>query len=42
MWLVNILGIALMGFIVWWFWLWKPNAVAGVANTVQRIVVDET
>ncbi len=24
--LINILGIAMMAFIVWWFWLWKPKA----------------
>ncbi len=24
--LINILGIATMAFIVWWFWLWKPKA----------------
>jgi len=40
MWLINILGIALMGFIVWWFWLWKPKTIPGVTNTAQRVVVE--
>jgi len=22
--IINILGIALIGFIIWWFWLYKP------------------
>lgn len=28
MFMVNILGIALIGLIVWWFWLYKPAEVA--------------
>ena len=40
MWLINTLGIALMGFIVWWFWLWKPKQIPRVTNTVQRVVVE--
>ncbi len=27
-WLIDLSGIALIGFIVWWFWLWKPKAAA--------------
>ena len=40
MWLINSIGIALMGFIVWWFWLWKPKQIPGVTNTVQVVVVE--
>lgn len=30
--LINLLGAALLGFIVWWFWLSRPRAqVSGVA-----------
>lgn len=25
-WLVNLAGLALILFIVWWFWLSRPNA----------------
>jgi plastocyanin domain-containing protein len=39
MWLINSLGIALMGFIVWWFWLWKPKVINYVSSTSQRIEV---
>ena len=40
MWLVNILGVALMGFIIWWFWLWKPKVFVAASNAVQRVVVE--
>ncbi|HXH72996.1 MAG TPA: cupredoxin domain-containing protein [Mariprofundaceae bacterium] len=23
-WLINLAGLLLIGFIVWWFWLWRP------------------
>jgi plastocyanin domain-containing protein len=36
MFMVNIFGIALIGLIVWWFWLYKP---AGVALAEEDIVV---
>lgn len=28
MWLINLLGFALIGLIVWWFWLYQPSIVA--------------
>ena len=31
--LINILGIATMGFVVWWFWLWKPKAGSAAQTT---------
>jgi plastocyanin domain-containing protein len=40
MWLINILGIAVMACIVWWFWLWKPRAISGMTNKRQIIIVD--
>lgn len=40
MWLVNILGIALMVGIVWWFWLWRPKSIAEVSNSLQAVIVE--
>lgn len=37
--MVNIAGIALIAFIVWWFWLSRPRALR-VAGRVIDIVVD--
>ncbi len=31
-WLVNIAGLALIAFIVWWFWLARPRAVRCAAR----------
>ena len=28
MWLINLLGLALIGLIVWWFWLYQPSTAA--------------
>lgn len=40
--LVNVAAVAAAGFVVWWFWLYKPESVrAGVAGGLQvaRILV---
>lgn len=37
---VNILGIVMAAFIVWWFWLSKPGSVAGTEGDVISVVVD--
>lgn len=28
MWLINLLGFALIGLIVWWFWIYQPSTAA--------------
>ncbi|MEK6550224.1 MAG: cupredoxin domain-containing protein [Pseudomonadota bacterium] len=38
-WLVNLAGLAVIAFIVWWFWLSRP-ALKKVASGVIDIVVD--
>jgi len=40
--LVDVLALAVIGFIVWWFWLYKPRAQvsANVAEPVEIIVAD--
>jgi len=40
MWLINIVGIALMAFIVWWFWLWKPRVAQTTASATQSVTVE--
>ena len=37
--LVNLLGLALIGLIVWWFWLWRPQAAAQAREGVVEITV---
>jgi len=34
--LVNIAGLALVGFIIWWFWMYRP--AAGVAVAPGQII----
>jgi len=34
--LVNIAGLALIGFIIWWFWLYRPSK--GVAAAPGQII----
>ncbi len=38
--LINLLGVALAGFIVWWFWLSRPRAHAAGAAPVTVVVAD--
>ena len=37
--MVNIIGIILIAFIIWWFWIKKPRTVKASSNEVE-IVVD--
>ncbi|MDX1692864.1 MAG: cupredoxin domain-containing protein [Ketobacteraceae bacterium] len=38
--IVNIAGLALIGLIVWWFWLYKPSDT-DLSGDVLRIEVDK-
>ena len=39
---INLLGLLLIGMIVWWFWIYKPPMVAADKNTVTIIVDNGT
>lgn len=39
--LVNITGLLLIAFIVWWFWLWQPKKAASARGGVVEISVDD-
>lgn len=41
LWIVNLAGLALIGLIVWWFWLYRPKAqrVAG-SQPIEIVVAD--
>ncbi len=36
--MVNLSGLLLIGFIVWWFWLYRPSATT-MSGTAIRVVV---
>lgn len=38
--IVNLLAIALMGFIVWWFWLSRPSLKQASASGVIEVIVE--
>lgn len=38
--LVNLLGLALIGLIIWWFWLYKGQSQAVTDGKVQVLVKD--
>jgi len=39
---VNIAGFALIGFIIWWFWLYRPsNAVAAAPGQIIEVRVKD-
>jgi len=38
--MINLLGLLLIGFIVWWFWLARSGEAKTVTNTVDVIVAD--
>ena len=40
--LINILGLLLIGAIVWWFWLYQPPAVRQSDGAVQVVVENGT
>lgn len=33
--IVNIIGLLLIVFIIWWFWLSKPKAITAVTNLIE-------
>ncbi len=39
-WLVNIAASALIGFIIWWFWLSKPKAARALGQIVDILVAN--
>jgi len=38
--MINLIGILLIGFIVWWFWLYRPKLTTKVADALEIIVKD--
>ncbi|MDC0603045.1 cupredoxin domain-containing protein [Aliiglaciecola sp.] len=38
--IINILGVALIAIIVWWFWLYKPNKTVVINNEILIEVKD--
>ncbi len=38
--IVNLLALALMGFIVWWFWFSRPQAKQASGSGVIEVVVE--
>lgn len=38
--IINILGLLLIGLIVWWFWLYKPREVSAKEGTLTVTVED--
>lgn len=42
MWIVNILGVALIALIVWWFWLYKPAEVSAGENDLVVVIENGT
>lgn len=38
--LVNIMGLVLIGFIIWWFWLAKPKAKKASRDETITIIVE--
>jgi plastocyanin domain-containing protein len=36
--LINILGLLLIGLIIWWFWLYQPKAVVSKSNRLTVIL----
>ena len=39
--IINLLGFALIAFVVWWFWLYKPNNNAATAENGKITVLVE-
>jgi len=39
--IINLLGLALIAFVVWWFWLYKPNnSSATIENGKVTVLVE--
>ena len=39
--IVNLIGIGLIAFIVWWFWLYKPKATKNINGQTIDIVMKD-
>jgi len=39
-WLINVTGVLLLVFIVWWFWLSEPGAMRSLARVIDIKVAD--
>jgi plastocyanin domain-containing protein len=39
--IVNIAGVLLMAFIVWWFWLYRPRQAASADDGIITVTVDD-
>ena len=39
--LINLLGVALIVGIVWWFWLYKPRQIAETTNGLVTVIVED-
>lgn len=39
--IINILGLALIALIVWWFWLYKPATAVEVSSGNIKVVVND-
>jgi len=37
--LINLFGLLLIAFIIWWFWIYKPKAVS-IDSNIIKVVVD--
>ena len=40
-WLINAAGVSLIGFIIWWFWLWRPLAEKSVENDMVEVRIKD-
>ncbi|MEJ2763555.1 cupredoxin domain-containing protein [Photobacterium sp. MCCC 1A19761] len=40
--IINLLGLLLIGFIVWWFWLYQPQEVTADEGVITIIVENGT
>lgn len=40
--LINILGVAMIAFVVWWFWLWKAKADPAADPTRKSVLEEES
>ena len=36
--MVNLIGLSLVAFIIWWFWIKKPQAIKVASNAIEIIV----
>lgn len=39
--IINLLGVALIGFVVWWFWLYKPESAQVTSESELVIKVQD-